>query len=154
QFAGIWTNIIPKEGGNSISGQLFVAFANESFASSNLNDSLRSRGIQNVAGLKALHDFNPAIGGSIVRDKLWFYSGYRHSAISQNRAGIYYNLTPTAWTYTPDYSRPSWIEAQDGDYNTRLTLQVSPRNKLNLYYDRQPHVITHRNFDALTSPEA
>jgi hypothetical protein len=153
-FAGIWTNIIPKEGGNTLSGQLFVAWANSSFGSSNLNDTLRSRGINNVAGLKSLHDFNPAIGGAIIRDRLWFYSSYRHSAVAQNRAGIYYNSTPTGWAYTPDLTKPAWIESQDNDYNTRLTWQLSPRNKLYLYYDRQPHVITHRNFDSLTAPEA
>ena len=154
QFAGIWTNIIPREGGNTFRGQLFAAFGNEDLSSSNLNDDLRSRGIQNVAGLKKLWDFNPAIGGPIVRDRLWFYSSYRNSSVSQYRAGIYYNLTPTAWVYTPDLARPAFVEVTDGSYSARLTWQMSARNKLNLYYDLQPHVVTHRNFDSLTSPEA
>ena len=154
QFSGVWTNIIPKEGGNTLSGQLFGAFANNSLAGNNLNNDLRARGITSVAGLKSLYDFNPAIGGKLIRDRLWFYSGYRLSAVSQYRAGIYYNLTPTAWTYTPDLSRPAWVTAEDGDYNTRLTVQVTPRNKVYLYYDLQPHVITHRNFDSVTAPEA
>ena len=154
QFGGIWTNIIPREGGNTFRGQLFAAFGNEDLASSNLNDDLRSRGIQNVAGLKKLWDFNPAIGGPIVRDRLWFYSSYRNSSVSQYRAGIYYNLTPTAWAYTPDTTRPAFVEVTDGSYSARLTWQASARNKLNLYYDLQPHVVTHRNFDSLTSPEA
>ena len=154
QFAGIWTNIIPKEGGNSYTGHLFTAFGDEALASSNLNDELRSRGIQNVAGLKRLWDVNPAFGGPIVRDQFWFFASYRNSSVSQYRAGIYYNLTPTGWVYTPDLARPAYVEVTDGSYSTRLTWQMTQRNKLNLYYDLQPHVVTHRNFDSLTAPEA
>ena len=153
-FAGIWTNIIPKEGGNTFSGYLFGAFASQDLASSNLTDLLRDRGIQDVSGLKQLWDFDPAGGGRIIPDKLWFYSSYRHSGVSQYRAGIYYNLSPTGWTYRPDSSRPAFVTVTDGDYNTRLTWQVTPRNKVSLYYDLQPHVVRHRNFDSLTSPEA
>jgi len=154
QFAGIWTNIIPKEGGNSFSGYLYGAYASHAMSSSNLNDELRSRGIQDVAGLKKLWDIDPAGGGRLLRDKLWFYSSYRQSLVSQFRAGIYYNLNPLGFTYQPDYSRPAFVTVTDGDYNTRLTAQVTPRNKVVLYYDLQPHVVRHRNFDSLTSPEA
>ncbi len=154
QFAGIWTNIIPKDGGNGFSGYLFTSYASRKLASSNLNDELRSRGIQNVAGLKELWDFDPAVGGRLVRDRVWFYSSYRASLVSQYRAGIYYNLNPKGYTYQPDLSRPAFVTVTDGDYNTRLTAQVTPRNKVSLYYDLQPHVVRHRNFDSLTSPEA
>jgi hypothetical protein len=154
QFAGIWTNLIPKEGGNTFSGYLFTSYASEGLATSNLNDELTSRGIQNVAGLRKLWDFNPAAGGRVIRDKLWFYSSYRASLVSQYRAGIYYNLTPKGFSYTPDLSRPAFVTVTDGDYNTRLTWQVNPKHKIALYYDLQPHVVRHRNFDALTSPEA
>jgi carboxypeptidase family protein/TonB-dependent receptor-like protein len=154
QFAGIWTNIIPKEGGNNLTGYLFASYASHGLASSNLNDDLRSRGIKDVAGLKKLWDIDPAIGGRLIKDRLWFYSSYRASLVSQYRAGIYYNLDPLGYTYQPDYSRPSFVTVTDGDYNTRLTWQLTPRNKIALYYDLQPHVVRHRNFDSLTSPEA
>jgi hypothetical protein len=154
QFAGIWTNIIPKEGGNTFTGYLFTSIASHRLASSNLNDELLSRGIQNVAGLKELWDFDPAVGGRLIRDKVWFYSSYRASLVSQYRAGIYYNLDPLGYTYQPDLTRPAFVTVTDGDYNTRLTWQATPRNKIALYYDLQPHVVRHRNFDALTSPEA
>jgi hypothetical protein len=154
QFAGIWTNIIPKDGGNTLSGYLFTSYASRGLASSNLNDDLRSRGIQDVAGLKKLWDFDPAVGGRLVQDRLWFYSSYRASLVSQYRAGIYYNLDPKGYVYKPDLTRPAFVTVTDGDYNTRLTAQVTPRNKVSLYYDLQPHVVRHRNFDSLTSPEA
>jgi hypothetical protein len=154
QFAGVWTNIIPKEGGNRYSGQFFTAYANENLSTSNLNDELRSRGITNVAGLKKIWDLNPAIGGPIVADKLWFFGSYRYSGVSQYRAGFHYNSTPLGFAYTPDLTRPAYVSVLDDDYSARLTWQATTRNKINLYYDRQPHVVTHRNFDSLTSPEA
>ena len=39
-----------------------------------------------VAGLKELWDFDPAVGGRLVRDRVWFYSSYRASLVSQYRA--------------------------------------------------------------------
>jgi hypothetical protein len=153
-YAGIFTNIIPKEGGNRFTTYLFASYADESLASSNLSDDLRARGLQSVAGLKKLWDVNPAVGGPLVRDRLWFYSSYRFSGVGQYRAGIHYNLTPTDWAYTPDLARPAFVEVLDDDYNMRLTWQATPRNKVNLYYDLQPHTVTHRNFDSLTAPEA
>ena len=133
---------------------LCVVCGSSRWHTSNLSDELRARGLQNVAGLKKLWDFNPAVGGPLMRDKSRFYSSYRFSGVSQYRAGIHYNLTPTDWVYTPDLNRPAFVEVLDGDYNTRLTWQATPKNKVNLYYDMQPHTVTHRNFDSITAPEA
>jgi hypothetical protein len=43
----------------------------------------------------------------------------------------------------------------DGSYSTRLTWQASPRHKLKIYYDQQPHIVHHRNYDdSFVAPEA
>src|SRR6266853_25016 len=43
--SGITTNLVPKEGGNSLSGNFVVAYSDENVQSSNLTDALRSRGL-------------------------------------------------------------------------------------------------------------
>jgi hypothetical protein len=99
-------------------------------------------------------DINPGVGGPIQRDKLWFFGSYRRAG---NRAdsGVHYNLTPNAWVYTPDLSRPTASEENnDRSHYLRLTYQLTPRNKLAVLYDHQPRYWYNRGASATTSPEA
>ena len=73
-----------------------------------------------------LYDVSPAIGGPLVRDKLWFFASFRNSSNTQTRAGIYENLTPLGWKYTPDLTRPAVIRITDDSYNGRITWQMTP----------------------------
>ena len=65
---------------------------------------------------------------------------------------------PNAWTYVPDRSRQAindrtWVNA-----SVRLTTQITPRNKLNVFWDEQNVCRKCENggnyANALTSPEA
>jgi len=154
QFGGVYTNIIPKEGANRFSGILYLAYADQNLAADNLTDDLRAQGLTAVSGLKKLWDFAPAVGGPIVQDKLWFFSSYRNSDLIRNLANLYYNKTPRSPVYTPDLDNQAHIEITDGSYSTRLTWQASPRNKFNLSYELQPHVVFQRGYTSLVSPEA
>src|SRR5207247_2502882 len=120
----------------------------------NLTDDLKSRGLTTVSGLVKLWDVNPAVGGRLVRDKVWFFGSYRNSAVTQTRAGIFENLTPRGWTYTPDLTRPAVSKIADNSENMRLTWQVTPRNKISVFGDDQLHYLYHRNYQFNVSPEA
>lgn len=152
--SGITTNLIPKEGSNRFTGFLFAGYGDENLQSDNLSDSLRARGLSAVNSLKKIWDVNPAWGGRIVRDKLWFYNAYRHWGSINYLAGLYFNATPLAWSYTPDTSRQAVTEVWDKSANLRLTWQATPRNKITLFYDEQPHCTCNRNFSATVAPEA
>ena len=127
---GIYANVIPKEGSNTFSGFLFASYANENLQGSNLTNDLRAAGVTFNPGIKKMSDVNPAFGGRILRDKLWFYSAFRHAVSNQYVAGIFYNKTPLAWTYTPDLTRPATFDVSDKAGNTRLTWQATPKNKI------------------------
>ena len=154
QSAGIRTNLIPKEGGNRFSGFFFAGFGNHSTQADNLTDDLRGRGLTAVNSLNKIWDLNPAWGGPIKKDKLWFYNAYRYWGSINYIAGLYYNATPTAWYYTPDTSRQATTKVTDGSSNLRLTWQVSPKQKFGIFYDYQPHCTCNRNFSSTVSPEA
>src|SRR5205085_4853926 len=77
-LSGITTNLVPKEGGNSFSSDLVVAYSDENVQANNLTDALRSRGLTATNRLKKIFDVNPSWGGRIVRDKLWFYNSFRY----------------------------------------------------------------------------
>lgn len=60
---------------------------------------MRARGLKDVNRALKLWDINPTLGGPILKDRLWFYAGYRNWDNYQSVAGAYYNLTPTAYVY-------------------------------------------------------
>ena len=69
--------------------------------------------------------------------------------------GVYYNLTPTAWAYTPDLSRKTAATRFSyRNQSLRLTGQPSPRNQLNFYFDNNPRWWYNRRIATNVSPEA
>ena len=70
--------------------------------SDNLTDELRARGLNSVNTTEWLYEFNGAIGGPIVRDKLWFFTHHRLWGFKNPVAGNYYSSTPGTLIYTPD----------------------------------------------------
>ena len=84
-------NMIPRTGGNNFSGTYFLSYAGEWAQSSNLDDELRSYGITEVPGLIKNYDTNFALGGPIVRDKLWFFANARTFGSASQVPGLYGN---------------------------------------------------------------
>ena len=100
-------NMIPRTGGNNFSGTYFLSYAGEWAQSSNLDDELRSYGINEVPGLIKNYDTNFALGGPIVRDKLWFFGNARTFGSASLVPGLYGNANagnPNAFTYVADPS--------------------------------------------------
>ena len=134
ETGGVLVNLIPKDGGNTFRGRFFGNFTHGALQVSNLDDDLRARGLTAANRAKRLYDINPALGGPIAADRLWFYAAYRHMLNEQYIAGTVYNKDPKSWVYEPDYSReePFW-DQRNRDANLRLTWQASPRNKFTAY---------------------
>jgi hypothetical protein len=153
-FSGTVSNVIPKEGGNAFSGSLYTDYSTSALQANNLTPELRAQGLNDATRIVRLWDFSPAVGGPLVKDKIWVFASFRNSSNTQTRAGIYENLTPTGWTYTPDRSRPAVIRITDDSYNGRLTWQLTPKHKLALFADFQPHIVWQRGYQGNSSPEA
>src|SRR5262245_13131167 len=144
ETGGAVLNIIPRDGGNSFSGTLFMSGANGSMQGSNYTDALRTAGLRSPQELKKVFDFNPMGGGRIVRDKLWFYLTYREVTAENTIPGMFFNKNagePTKWLVDFDTSRPSYADSLTRNGIVRLTWQVSERNKISVshseQYDRQ-----------------
>ena len=90
QSGGVRINMIPKEGGNTFRGMLFTNFTYDKWSSSNLDQGLIGRGLQNVGKIQQIWDFNPTIGGPIKRDKLWFHFALSQLGRQQDRAGKFF----------------------------------------------------------------
>jgi hypothetical protein len=155
ETGGIRVNIIPKEGGNTFRGYFFGDFTNSSLQGDNLTPELQARGISAVSGIDKIWDINPAFGGPLLQDKLWFYTAHRWWGSGKYVAGLYYNKDPQAWTYTPDLSRQAVDNQDQRSHNLRLTWQVNPKNKITAFVDDQWQCWCHFGISAGTSsPEA
>ena len=148
QGAGVRMNMIPKEGGNTYSGQVFYTYLPGDFASDNVTQDLRDRGLGAGAVLKEVFDINVGIGGPIVRDRLWFFSSGRRWGNDQFLDNSFFNLTPRTdatrgrATYVPADGQEGREFNQTVDNNllksgmTRLTMQMSQQHKFAAYLDR------------------
>jgi hypothetical protein len=134
---GVRTNYTLREGGNVFHGVVFGAYAPGKWQTDNLTDELRGRGLAAPNKIKANWDINPAFGGPILRDKIWFFAAARYNVTADYVAGLYWNRNtnnPNAWTYEPDTSRRVWNEQKQPDSQVRMSWQASPRNKLGFTY--------------------
>ncbi len=140
QLSGVQMNLIPREGGNTFSGYLYSMWSYDGLQASNVTADLRAQGVTR-SGLVKQWDLDPAFGGPVKRDKLWFYGSIRNSKIIQYRPGLYENATPGAWTYTSDLRRPATAEIDDPDYSARLTWQASAKDKIGFFASTQPRTM-------------
>lgn len=155
-YSGTVTNVIPKEGGNRLSGSVYLDYAGRNFSASNLTPELERQGFtkDSLSNLRKLWDVSPSIGGPISKAKLWFFASFRHAGSVQTRAGLFENATPLGWVYTPDRTRPAVIRLADKSQNLRLTWQATPNNKFSAFVDNQPHIVYQRGYQFQISPEA
>jgi hypothetical protein len=127
QSGGVRINMIPKEGGNTFRGTVFGNFTYEGWHSDNLSQRLIDRGLINVGKIKQIWDFNPSIGGPIVRDKLWFHYSLRNWGVNRTVPGSFSEF---------DQTRPSIDDSYINSNVLRLTWQVSNNHKFGAHYDR------------------
>src|SRR4051812_32310184 len=151
--SGVTVNAIPKSGGNTFSGAIFANYTNNNLQADNLTPELQAQGLTAVNKLLKVWDFNPTIGGPIAKDRIWFFSAYRHWGEKNTIAGMYYNLNPLGFSYVPDLDHPADFDQWNWSVLGRATWQISPRNKVNVHHDRQQRASNPAG-SATVSPEA
>ena len=132
ESSGVKINLVPHDGGNVFKGLVIGSFTNHDLQASNLSSGLIARGLTSAATVNKAWDIDPAIGGPIMKDKLWYWASVRGQNTEQTLAGIFFNLTPTGHAYTPDPSRPALNSEKNENVSVRLTWQVSSKNKVNI----------------------
>lgn len=147
QNGGLRINSTPKDGGNRFSGTFFAYGAGSGLQADNRTDAMKS-GPAAIPqpGIAYLWQINPSFGGPIKRDKLWFYFTYK---FEDNK------------TYVPSSSFADGSRAfrqSQGNYSavSRITWQVSSRDKIRFYLDRQFNGEDYNGFNTLptSTPEA
>jgi hypothetical protein len=142
-FGGVQMNLIPREGGNMFRGSFFGTAVNSWFQNSNYTPELQAAGLKTPNSIKEVYDFNPGVGGPLVKNRLWFYSAARWQGTQTYVAGLYLNKNagdPSKWNYEPDLSSPAFMPLIQQSGNGRVTWQITPRNKVSGFYEHQYRV--------------
>jgi len=140
ETAGLVMNIVPKTGGNSVSGSVYFSGTGEKLQADNLTQELRDAGLSAATPLTKVYDLNGAVGGPIKTDRVWYFVNARTQGSTRTIAGIYYNLNAgdgTKWLYAPDQGQRAYSDRTWENASGRITWQVTPRNKIGGFWDEQ-----------------
>jgi hypothetical protein len=140
EAGGPSVNLVPRSGGNSFNGSAFYSGTGNGLRSDNIDDYLRSVNITKPPALLNQYDVSGALGGPILRDRLWFFGSvrdfgsttYTEGAVANRYAG-----DATRW----DYARDEAVEVRGTNrrdiFQFRLTGQVSERNRVTFSHEYQ-----------------
>ncbi|MEQ1898678.1 MAG: carboxypeptidase regulatory-like domain-containing protein [Vicinamibacterales bacterium] len=155
ETGGVSTNLILREGSNSIKGLGDFEYTNDSLQGSNLGDRLTSRGLTLSNAIQNIYSAGAGFGGPIKKDKVWFNSSVRFWGNREQLGGIFYNQeqfrgTPT---YRADLNRPGETQAWVKDTTSRLTFQASEKNKISGVFTVQQSCSCFNGISATRAPE-
>ena len=133
--AGVRLNMIPKDGSNAFRGSVFYTQTPSSFQSNNLTPELVALGLKAPNRVESILDFNTALGGPVLKSKLWFFTSQRVWGVDQTVTDSFYNADTTQRTFQPDLSRPTVDDNLIKSGMIRMTYQMSPKHKFAAYGD-------------------
>ncbi len=119
---GVQSQFISKSGGNQFRGTFFGGYSPGSWQGFNIDDDQIARGLtgggnlapEDVNRLDSYQDTNVGFGGFIIRDRLWWYTSYRHQDIKAS----YVNFPVKPQTTILN------------NYSAKVTYNLSNNNKL------------------------
>ena len=150
---GVRVNMIPRQGGNAVSGQAYFGGSIDQFQADGLEavkPRTLERGVAALEGFSMMYDLNVALGGPIVRDKFWYFGSIRNWQIDKKITNSFYRTTnvdgSAARFFNPAPVRLDGVDGRERvpgiDDNTitsgllRLTWQASDINKFTANIDR------------------
>jgi hypothetical protein len=140
ETGGLVLAVLPKSGGNSTQGSLFISGTGRRFQSDNLTPALREMGVLSPSPLSKVYDVSGAFGGPIARDRLWYFAAAHRGGSTTHSTDVYYNLNagdPSKWLYAPDPKRRVYSDRLFENASARVTWQMTWRNKISGFWDEQ-----------------
>ena len=134
-------SIVPKTGGNSIKGSFYASGVTSGMVGSNYTDALKAAGLHDAAALEKLWDYNGARrrpdqeGQGVVLRPVPRRGQPPHGArhVREREFRRPHEVDSTRPTPTrPAVQAGSWRNGA-----SRVTVQPTPRNKFNVFWDEQ-----------------
>ena len=140
EAGGPSVNLVPKSGGNIFRGSAFYSGTGNGLRSDNVDDRLRSFGINRPPALLKQYDVNGSLGGPIKRDRLWFFGSARDFGSATFVEGAFGNRNAgnvARWDYVRDENVETRSANRRDIAQIRLTAQLSARNRLSFSHEYQ-----------------
>jgi hypothetical protein len=135
---GVRLNMVPRDGGNKLSGSIFGGYQDKSFQSDNLTQDLINRGLKTPDGIEKLWNIEGGVGGPIKKDKAWFFGSARAFHLNTLPAGALVGIPGTTLpNRAPTPSTTPGVDPQKiNSFQARIVWQISQKTKLSAYNDR------------------
>jgi hypothetical protein len=158
EVGGPIVNLIPRTGGNSFEHRFQGSGLTSAMQGSNYSKALQDAGLRAPSITNYQWDSSLSNSGPFIRDRLWFFYSTRYQGSGNTVTGMFYNKNagdPTKWTYEPDFTRPARNRSAGTITPTmRLTMQLTPKNRLGLFWDAGGFQIRRRDFPSAGSATA
>src|SRR5262247_2068505 len=132
EVGGPSLSIIPKSGGNTISGNAYLSGVGGGMVRRNYSPELQAAGLQTPGKLLKQWDFTYGMGGPIIKDRLWYRVAARDEGQHRTIPNVFPNLNagdPTKFLYAPDRAHDVRGAESWRLYTVRLTVQATSRDK-------------------------
>ena len=140
EVSGPALSIVPKTGGNTVKGSVYVAGVSSGMVGTNYTDELKNAGPERARRAAQAVGFHRRPRRSDQKDRLWYFLNLRNQGSHSSVPSMFANKNagdPTKWTYEADTTRQSRTAGSWSIASVRLTTQATPRNKFNVYWDEQ-----------------
>jgi hypothetical protein len=139
EVGGPTLSIVPRSGGNNVSGSAYLSGVTSGMVGSNYSDELRAAGLATPGVLLKQWDFTGGVGGPIMRDRIWYYVTARDEGQHRTIPGVFPNRNAgtSSWFYSPDTTKEARGAESFQLFSARFTIQATPRNKFNVHWDWQ-----------------
>ena len=112
--------------------------------------------LTNVSQLTKNYDFNPGVGGPIVKDQVWFYGTFRYLGVNKTVVDSFYDADPVAVQVRR--RTPAGPGIDDGHIRSIAGRVVgaghAAKDKISYYHDEQDKVRGHWGIASTVPPEA
>ena len=147
EVGGVTSNVVSRDGANTFRGAFTGRYTTGAAQDSNLSQDLRDAGLTSANRIQKIWDLNPAVGGPLVKDRLWWLASLRHWGTYNYVAGLYDDVDPTALFYTPDFTRPALYPVRHLSADAKLTMRLTRQHRISAFHHHQLS-----DFGTCTSP--
>jgi hypothetical protein len=139
EVGGPTLSIIPKSGGNTLAGNIYLSGTGGDMIGSNYSPELQAAGLTTPGTLLKQWDFTFGVGGPILKDRLWYRVAARDEGQHRKIPNIYPNLNAgtAERLYLPDRTKEVRGAESWRLYTFRLTYQATSKDKINVHWDEQ-----------------
>jgi hypothetical protein len=144
---GMAFQVILKSGGNDFHGDGLYAFQARRMQGNNLDDRLKSLGIQAGNAMDGFYDANASGGGRIVRDKIWFFGSVRSKEYRQEIIGFSSGAGPDNNYFTAD-DEAGTVTDSERNWVAKATSQLTTNHALSYFHHYNLKHVDHIGADA------